>query len=164
MATPVANGVAAMIFAANPWLSADEVQTRLYQSCDDLGDVGEDDTYGMGRVNLRNAVEAALAGSIVLESTDLVAGQSSTISIKSAPANATVYLGYSTIGLDALQLPTFQTACALKNPLLLTTVTVNNQGTGSYIAQVPPNTSGRRLWVQAITMGTSSNFIELIIQ
>ncbi|MDP6129587.1 MAG: S8 family serine peptidase [Planctomycetota bacterium] len=164
MATPVANGVAAMIFAANPWLSADEVQTRLYQSCDDLGDVGEDDTYGMGRVNLRNAVEAALVGSIVLESTDLVAGQSSTISIKSAPANATVYLGYSTMGLDALQLPTFQTACALKNPLLLTTVTVNNQGTGSYIAQVPPNTSGRRLWVQAITMGTSSNFIELIIQ
>jgi hypothetical protein len=118
----------------------------------------------MGRVNLRNAVEAALVGSIVLESTDLVAGQSSTISIKSAPANATVYLGYSTIGLDALQLPTFQTACALKNPLLLSTITANNQGTGSYIAQVPPNTSGRRLWVQAITMGTSSNFIELIIQ
>ena len=58
-ASPIAAGVGAMIFAANPELSPDDVQAVLYQSVDDLGASGRDDFYGRGRVNTFNAVQLA---------------------------------------------------------------------------------------------------------
>ncbi len=59
MATPVANGVVGMIWSANPALSAQEVEDILFLSCDDLGDPGNDDYYGWGRVNTFTAVALA---------------------------------------------------------------------------------------------------------
>ncbi|MCC6285593.1 MAG: S8 family serine peptidase [Phycisphaerales bacterium] len=59
MATPVANGVVGMIWSANPNLTAAEVEQVLFTTCDDLGDPGNDDYYGWGRVNLFRAVAAA---------------------------------------------------------------------------------------------------------
>ncbi len=59
--SPIAAGVGAMIFAANPALSADDVQEVLYLSVDDLGAPGEDNIYGRGRVNTFNAVTMAHA-------------------------------------------------------------------------------------------------------
>jgi len=60
LASPVAAGVAALVFGANPALSAADVEAILRQSADDLGAPGEDDEFGAGRVNARKAV--ALAG------------------------------------------------------------------------------------------------------
>jgi hypothetical protein len=59
MATPVANGVVGMIWSVNPALTADEVEQILFSTCDDLGDPGNDDFFGWGRVNLFRAVAAA---------------------------------------------------------------------------------------------------------
>lgn len=59
MATPVAHGVAALIWAANPSLTSYEVEALLEWSCDDLGARGEDDEFGWGRVNV---YRAALVG------------------------------------------------------------------------------------------------------
>ncbi|PCH76836.1 MAG: hypothetical protein COB96_06630 [Planctomycetota bacterium] len=164
MATPLANGVAAMIFAANPWLSADDVQTRLYESCDDLGPAGEDDTYGMGRVNLRAAVGAAITGPMELDVPVLVAGQVATVSIQTAPPNSTVYFGYSVVGIGVKDIPVLETTAALLNPQLLGIVTTNAAGVGSYSAQVPAPATGVLLWVQAIAQGTSSNYLERTVQ
>ena len=55
-ASPIAAGVGAMIFSANPNLIPDDVQDILYKSVDDLGATGRDDFYGRGRVNTLNAV------------------------------------------------------------------------------------------------------------
>lgn len=60
-ASPIAAGVGAMIFSANPALSPDDVQDVLYRSADDLGSPGFDNFYGHGRVNTFRAVTLAQA-------------------------------------------------------------------------------------------------------
>ena len=62
LAAPVAAGVVALIFGANPMLSPAQAETILRQSADDLGVPGEDDEFGAGRVNARNAVALASGG------------------------------------------------------------------------------------------------------
>ena len=59
-ASPVAAGVAAMIYGARPGISAGQVESILLSSADDLGAAGKDKYFGTGRVNARKAVEAAL--------------------------------------------------------------------------------------------------------
>lgn len=58
MATPVANGCLALIFAANPTLKAAEVQSILEANCDNIGPSA---IFGHGRVNQYKNVVAALA-------------------------------------------------------------------------------------------------------
>ena len=58
MAAPVANGVVAMIFAANPLLSAQEVHDILRDNCDNIG---SSTIFGSGRVNQFKSVTAAMA-------------------------------------------------------------------------------------------------------
>ena len=59
-ASPVAAGVAGMIFAANPALGPEDVQEILYTSADDRGAAGYDIFYGHGRVNTFSAVSMAV--------------------------------------------------------------------------------------------------------
>jgi subtilisin family serine protease len=59
MATPVANGVASLIWSVNPALTPDQVQTLLYTSCVDFGAPGDDDYWGWGRADVLSAVTAA---------------------------------------------------------------------------------------------------------
>ncbi len=59
-ASPIAAGVGAMIFAANPGLHPTDVQEILSLGADDLGPAGEDDSFGAGRVNTFNSVQIAL--------------------------------------------------------------------------------------------------------
>jgi subtilisin family serine protease len=61
-ATPCAAGVAALIMAANPWLSADEVEAILLRSCRPLSGNQNDDYWGWGRVDAANALFATYAG------------------------------------------------------------------------------------------------------
>ncbi|MCC5822813.1 MAG: S8 family serine peptidase [Phycisphaerales bacterium] len=58
-ASPIAAGVAGLIFSTNPDLSPDDVQDVLYNSVDDLGPPGWDPNFGHGRVNSFNAVTMA---------------------------------------------------------------------------------------------------------
>lgn len=63
--SPVTAGVVALMMAANPSLSATEVQNRLYASATDLGTAGFDKYYGNGRVDAAAAVQAAKAAASV---------------------------------------------------------------------------------------------------
>lgn len=60
MATPVANGVLALLWSANPLLTPAEAQDILYTTCDNIG---PSTIFGNGRVNAFKAVKAALATS-----------------------------------------------------------------------------------------------------
>jgi subtilisin family serine protease len=60
-ASPVAAGVAALVWAANPGLSSSQVEGILFATAVDLGAAGRDDFFGHGRVNAAAAVERALA-------------------------------------------------------------------------------------------------------
>jgi subtilisin family serine protease len=79
-ATPVVSGVAGLVLSANPYLTADEVQTILQNTADDVNGGGWDSTMGYGRVNANRAVVAALAA-IVRDTTGVF-----------RPSNGALYL------------------------------------------------------------------------
>jgi subtilisin family serine protease len=58
MATPLAAGVAALIFAADPARTPTQVENLIFATCVDLGDPGEDDFYGCGRIDAAAALAA----------------------------------------------------------------------------------------------------------
>jgi thermitase len=60
-AAPIVAGVAGLVLSANPYLTANEVQTILQNTADDVNGGGWDTTMGYGRVNANRAVVAALA-------------------------------------------------------------------------------------------------------
>ncbi len=60
-ASPIAAAVGALVMAANPSLTADQVQGILFSTAVDLGTAGRDIYFGYGRVNAAAAVAAALA-------------------------------------------------------------------------------------------------------
>jgi len=55
MASPAAAGVAALILGENPGMSVGALKTRLAQTADDEGKVGNDEFYGHGFVNAARA-------------------------------------------------------------------------------------------------------------
>lgn len=56
MAAPHVTAAAAMLFAMDNRLSAEQVRTRLQATTDDLGPIGPDPYFGTGRLNLKQAL------------------------------------------------------------------------------------------------------------
>lgn len=61
MASPFAAGAAALIVAAVPGITPDEVRDVLYDTAQDWGPAGADPDYGYGRIQVWDAVRAAIA-------------------------------------------------------------------------------------------------------
>ncbi|HLO98017.1 MAG TPA: S8 family serine peptidase [Fimbriimonas sp.] len=76
MATPVCNGVLALLWSANPLLTPAEAQDILYTTCDTIGSSA---IFGNGRVNAFKAVQAALVTSAQDIDITTVAVQSGTL-------------------------------------------------------------------------------------
>ena len=91
--SPNAAAVVALIMAANPQLSPDEVESILETSADDLGSHGWDPYFGYGRVNAAAAVQLALGGVIADTS-------SPTVAITS-PANGSAVSGMVPVNVGA---------------------------------------------------------------
>lgn len=71
MASPFAAGTAALMIAANPTLEPDDVRRLLAETAEDWGAPGPDNDHGAGRVQVREAVRAALAaGAIAIPPSD----------------------------------------------------------------------------------------------
>ena len=62
MASPMVAGVAALMFAANPNLTVSQVRYILHDTAVDLGNAGQDEIYGWGRLNALDAVLRARDG------------------------------------------------------------------------------------------------------
>ncbi len=62
MASPHVTGSIAILRQVNPNLDVDAIKDILLQSATDLGDIGEDNTYGKGVINLLTAVQLAQTG------------------------------------------------------------------------------------------------------
>jgi hypothetical protein len=60
MATPYAAATAALVLAANPSFTPDQVRGRIEQTADDLGAAGRDPHFGAGLVDPANAARVAL--------------------------------------------------------------------------------------------------------
>jgi PKD repeat protein len=59
-ASPIAAGLGAILYGINPSFTPTQVETFIFNSCVDLGDPGEDNLYGHGRINAAAAVDYAL--------------------------------------------------------------------------------------------------------
>ena len=61
MAAPHTSGAIMLLAEAFPDLSAYELKLALYHTCMDLGDPGEDNTFGMGIINVKMAFDSLVA-------------------------------------------------------------------------------------------------------
>lgn len=64
MAAPHVSGVAALLLAYDPSLTADQLRARLLDYAIDLGDPGRDDLFGHGLVNARNSLTGTHAPAV----------------------------------------------------------------------------------------------------
>ena len=51
MASPHVSGVVMLLKEAFPYLSGQEILLAIYNTANDLGEVGEDNTFGMGMID-----------------------------------------------------------------------------------------------------------------
>jgi len=65
MASPHVAGAVVLLKEAFPELTGEEIKLALYQTADDLGPVGEDNTYGMGIINVLDAFNFLVAAGMV---------------------------------------------------------------------------------------------------
>jgi subtilisin family serine protease len=72
---PVVSGVVALMLAANPALTPDEVRRILEGTADDIGPAGFDEAAGWGRVNAGRAVAAARAGDTLPNRRSVIRGR-----------------------------------------------------------------------------------------
>jgi subtilisin family serine protease len=83
-ASPITAAVAALMLAAQPNLSADQLTSLLRSSAVDLGTSGFDSTFGWGRVDANRAVQAAQTA-VVGQSTTEPPDTGSTEPVSPAP-------------------------------------------------------------------------------
>ncbi|PCJ54209.1 MAG: hypothetical protein COA70_06135 [Planctomycetota bacterium] len=156
--TPLTNGVAAMIFAQNPGISAQAAEDILLSTCDDLGAAGEDNTFGNGRVNLRAAVEAGgPPAPMLLTMGTMIAGSSVNIRVDDATASATVLLAYTFQGLGSSFEPSTGETLGLNNHRVGLTLTADGFGIVDTNRVLPSGLAGRTIWVQMTETGNVSN-------
>jgi len=58
--TPLAAGLAALIYSINPSFTPEEVENFIFSTAEDLGTLGKDIYFGYGRINALKAVQQAL--------------------------------------------------------------------------------------------------------
>jgi subtilisin family serine protease len=56
-ATPLTAGLVGLIFSADPTLTPDQAEYILRYGCDDLGSIGEDSTFGYGRIEVHRTMQ-----------------------------------------------------------------------------------------------------------
>ncbi len=110
MATPVCNGVVGMMFAANPSITPNHLEYLLSRTCKDWGPAGEDELNGWGRINMRRAIEAALAS--VSESAPMVTDETATVGALSATVIDVLANDFDP-NMDAVTIGSFDTVTSL---------------------------------------------------
>lgn len=161
--TPMTNAVAAMLWAANPYLDSLTVEARLYNACDDLGAPGEDNIYGRGRVNLYKSVIEAVTGSLDLSVSNLVSNSTASFSITGVKPNGKVFLAYSTTGIGITDVPQALATVGILAPQLLAVLIANGSGAASLNRFIPPGAAGLTVHMMALEKGNGSNIVSAVI-
>ncbi|MDP7062359.1 MAG: S8 family serine peptidase [Planctomycetota bacterium] len=162
--TPLTNGVAAMIYANNPGISAQAVEDILLDSCDDLGAAGEDNIYGHGRVNLRKALEASPTSPLVLTLGTITGGAIANADVADCTPSAQVIVAYSLQGLGSSFEWNTGMFLGIANNTVVLNMIANAAGIANGSSFVPSRGTGRTVWVQACEAGNVSNIHSSVIQ
>jgi len=159
---PLTNGVVAMIRMEYPNLSTADVRQQLYDSCDDLGAPGEDNTYGHGRINLETSLGGAFS-TMAMTVQNLVAGQTATFTTTGAPASSTVYFIRSLSGSGSTFVAQLNVTLDLDNPVLIASAAASASGDAVLNVNVPVGAAGRMVWLQSAGIDALSNVVQAFI-
>lgn len=103
--SPLTAGVGALMMAANPALTPNQVQSMLYSTAKDIGDGGRDIYYGYGRVDAAAAVAAAVAARPVPDTTAPTVAISNPVAGSSVSGLVTVDVNANdNVGVASVQL------------------------------------------------------------
>ena len=162
--TPLTNGAVAMIWAANPGWNNDQVVAKLLASCDDLGPVGEDDTYGWGRVNLARGVDApGLPPSLGFDHSYPYAGQDCFFTATGAQPGGQVVFFYSLHGLGSTPWPALGVDLGVLQPVAMGSATADPAGEVRFTKRIPAGAARLVVWTQAAEQNVASRVILSVI-
>ena len=116
MATPVANGALALVRSANPALSAAHAEYLLFNSCDFWAGSANNEAFGWGRINLRRAVESALAAQ---SPQPPVARDDRALAVASSAVLLDVLANDFDANMDALEIQSFSATTSGGRPVTL---------------------------------------------
>ena len=97
--------------------------------------------------------------SIVLESTDLVRGQSATLTASGCKPDGSVYFIYSLTGTGATHIPQLNVTCDLHRPRQLARVRSDAAGVATFTDTVAPGIGPVPVWLQAVEERNESNVV-----
>ncbi|WP_089307060.1 S8 family serine peptidase [Geodermatophilus pulveris] len=141
MASPHVAGVAALVEAAAPGLTPDQVERALVASTTDLGTAGRDDWFGHGLVDAVRAVQAGNS----LESTGTVA---------SAPGAPAIWKPFAGVGSVVVR----WAAPTVTGGAPVTGYTVRAHRGSTLVKTVTAGGSATRVTVTGLTNGTGYRF------
>ena len=157
LSTPLANGVASLMWAANPGWSSYDLESRLYASCDDIGAPGEDSVFGHGRLNMHQGVIQALSGTMDLTAPQLNSGSNATFTVTGARAGASVYLGYSLDGYGITDIAALSVLMGIASPIQAAQAVADATGTANMSRSIPAGAAGITVYLQAVAFNDSSD-------
>lgn len=130
-----------------------ETRARLAAAAIDLGNVGKDDLYGFGLVN----VHGSLFEPIEMTPSNLIAGQTGTVTFSGCTPNDTVYLCGSFMGTSYQRLDNLGVLMGVAPNVIGMTI-ADGQGNATLNTGIPGNLSGTQMVLQAVeyTSNTSS--------
>ncbi len=160
-AAPFVSGAAALLRSFDPGLSAIEIRRTLMDSADDLGPVGWDEQFGFGRLNLGRAMNwAAQDRELVLSSTDLIAGESATLSVRQGVPMQPVHFAYTLTGkIGSTPIRGLQVALDFTLPRLAGSTITDVDGNASLHRTPDVQWQGRWVYLQALQFGIKSQLI-----
>src|SRR5690606_30484257 len=157
-ACPLAAGMAAMIWSADPSLTPDEVESLLKAGVDDLGSGGPDNSFGYGRINLFKTMSLIdQGGGFELQVDPMTGGQVGSMRTTGGTPGEKVYFIYSLRGVGSTFVPRLNVTLDLDRPSLAGSSTANGNGEAAFSAMVPSAASGRTLWFQAAEFGATTD-------
>ncbi|MCC6909529.1 MAG: hypothetical protein IT430_16445 [Phycisphaerales bacterium] len=101
---------------------------------------------------------------MALQHTALRAGQPARFSTTCATPGGRVYFTYSTTGLGSFFVPQLNVTLDLDAPHLAGSGVANQDGRAELIRRIPPDASGRTVYLQAAEQGRKSEVVEAMIK
>jgi subtilisin family serine protease len=153
---PLTNGVCALMWAANPSLTNDEVEQMLFDTCKDIESAGEDNKTGHGRVDAGAAVAMASGGVTdftLIVPNSLTAGTSLTLIAEGVAPGTAVSFYYSLRGTGATWVGSLGIFLEMKNAVFSGSASADAAGQATYSRVIPTRGAGRDVWIQAAMVG-----------
>lgn len=101
---------------------------------------------------------------MLLTSSPLVAGQPATLAVERATPGNRVFFARSVTGAGSYPVPALGVTLELDQPALIGSAVASALGQASMAFGIPPQASGRSLWLQACAAGELSNAIAATVQ